>query len=107
MIKYKFNINFIYFLLFLLITFFSFNSQNASEILIYADEIFYDKNENLIGKGKAKILYEGPEKGTAIQHFKDHATAFNNLKRSKVMLLKSVSSSSEVETAVLTPSPKS
>ena len=58
MIKYKFNINFIYFLLFLLITFFSFNSQNASEILIYADEIFYDKNENLIGKGKAKILYQ-------------------------------------------------
>ncbi len=58
MIKYKFNINFIYFLLFLLITFFSFNSQNASEILIYADEIFYDKNENLIGKGRAKILYQ-------------------------------------------------
>ena len=58
MIKYKFKINFIYFLLFLLITFFSFNSQNASEILIYADEIFYDKNENLVGKGKAKILYQ-------------------------------------------------
>ena len=58
MIKYKFNINFIYFLLFLIITFFSFNSQNASEILIYADEIFYDKNENLIGKGRAKILYQ-------------------------------------------------
>ena len=33
-------------------------------------------------EGKAKILYEGPEKGTAIQHFKDHATAFNNLKKS-------------------------
>ena len=29
-----------------------------SEILIYADEIFYDKDNNLIGKGKAKILYE-------------------------------------------------
>ena len=58
MIKYKCKINFIYFLLFLLIIFFSFNSQNASEILIYADEIFYDKNENLIGKGKAKILYQ-------------------------------------------------
>ena len=26
--------------------------------LIYADEIFYDKDNNLIGKGKAKILYE-------------------------------------------------
>ena len=32
-------------------------------------------------EGKAKILYEGPEKGTAIQHFKDDATAFNNLKK--------------------------
>tara|TARA_B100000959_G_scaffold277934_1_gene335344 strand:- start:358 stop:1143 length:786 start_codon:yes stop_codon:yes gene_type:complete len=35
-------------------------------------------------EGKAKILYEGPEKGTAIQHFKDSATAFNNLKQSTV-----------------------
>jgi len=35
-------------------------------------------------EGKAKILYEGPEKGTAIQHFKDDATAFNNLKKSTV-----------------------
>ena len=33
-------------------------------------------------EGKAKILYEGPEKGTAIQHFKDQATAFNNQKKS-------------------------
>ena len=33
-------------------------------------------------EGKAKILYAGPEKGTAIQHFKDHATAFNNQKQS-------------------------
>tara|TARA_B100000029_G_scaffold263260_1_gene259423 strand:- start:603 stop:1391 length:789 start_codon:yes stop_codon:yes gene_type:complete len=35
-------------------------------------------------EGKAKIIYEGPEKGTAIQHFKDDATAFNNLKKSTV-----------------------
>ena len=35
-------------------------------------------------EGKAKIIYEGPEKGTAIQHFKDDATAFNNQKRSPV-----------------------
>ena len=35
-------------------------------------------------EGKAKIHYEGPEKGTAIQHFKDHATAFNNQKKSTV-----------------------
>ena len=37
-----------------------------------------------IYEGKAKILYEGPEKGTAIQHFKDEATAFNNQKKSTV-----------------------
>ena len=35
-------------------------------------------------EGKAKILYEGPEKGTAIQHFKADATAFNNQKKSIV-----------------------
>ena len=35
-------------------------------------------------EGKAKIIYEGPEKGTGIQHFKDDATAFNNQKRSQV-----------------------
>ena len=35
-------------------------------------------------EGKAKIIYAAPEKGTAIQHFKDHATAFNNLKQSTI-----------------------
>ncbi|HLL28418.1 MAG TPA: phosphoribosylaminoimidazolesuccinocarboxamide synthase [Xanthobacteraceae bacterium] len=30
-----------------------------------------------IYEGKAKILYEGPEPDTLIQHFKDDATAFN------------------------------
>ena len=35
-------------------------------------------------EGKAKILYAGTEKGTAIQHFKDHATAFNNQKQSTI-----------------------
>ena len=33
-------------------------------------------------EGKAKIIYAGPETGTAIQHFKDQATAFNNQKQS-------------------------
>ncbi len=33
-----------------------------------------------IYEGKGKILYEGPEPGTLIQHFKDDATAFNNKK---------------------------
>ena len=35
-------------------------------------------------EGKAKIIYEGQEKGTGIQHFKDDATAYNNLKKSTV-----------------------
>ena len=35
-------------------------------------------------EGKAKIIYEGLTKGTAIQHFKDDATAFNNQKKSSV-----------------------
>ena len=42
------------------------------------------KRGKKIYEGKAKILYEGPEKGTAIQHFKDEATAFNNQKKSIV-----------------------
>jgi len=33
-----------------------------------------------IYEGKAKVLYEGPEPGTLVQHFKDDATAFNNRK---------------------------
>ena len=37
-----------------------------------------------IYEGKAKILYEGPEPGTLVQHFKDDATAFNNKKRDKI-----------------------
>ena len=35
-------------------------------------------------EGKAKILYETKNKDLVIQHFKDDATAFNNLKKSKV-----------------------
>jgi phosphoribosylaminoimidazole-succinocarboxamide synthase len=34
-----------------------------------------------IYEGKAKILYEGPEPGTLVQHFKDDATAFNAKKK--------------------------
>ena len=37
-----------------------------------------------IYEGKAKILYETGEKDLIIQHFKDDATAFNNLKKSSV-----------------------
>jgi phosphoribosylaminoimidazole-succinocarboxamide synthase len=35
------------------------------------------KNRRRIYEGKAKVLFEGPEPGTLIQHFKDDATAFN------------------------------
>ena len=31
-------------------------------------------------EGKAKVIYEGPEPGTLVAHFKDDATAFNNQK---------------------------
>ncbi|MDB4861410.1 hypothetical protein OAI01_07630 [Alphaproteobacteria bacterium] len=50
--KYLFNI--FIFVFFVLIT----NKQYANEILIYADKISYDQNNNIIAKGKAKILYE-------------------------------------------------
>ena len=39
---------------FLLIT----HQQNAKEVLIYADKISYDQQNNIVAKGKAKILYE-------------------------------------------------
>ena len=38
----------------------------------------------LIYEGKAKKLFEGPEQGTIIQHFKDDATAFNNQKKGTI-----------------------
>ena len=44
------------------------------------------KKGKKIYEGKAKILYKGPEKNTAIQLFKDHATAFNNQKKSTISL---------------------
>jgi phosphoribosylaminoimidazole-succinocarboxamide synthase len=37
-----------------------------------------------IYEGKAKILYEGPEPGLLVQHFKDDATAFNEKKQDRV-----------------------
>ncbi len=35
-------------------------------------------------EGKAKIIYETNDQNLVIQHFKDDATAFNNLKKAKV-----------------------
>ena len=37
-----------------------------------------------IYEGKAKVLYEGPEPGTLVQHFKDDATAFNAKKHALI-----------------------
>lgn len=37
-----------------------------------------------IYEGKAKQLFEGPEPGTLIAHFKDDATAFNNEKKGTI-----------------------
>ena len=39
---------------------------------------------NKLYEGKAKIIYETKDKDLVIQHFKDDATAFNNLKKSSV-----------------------
>ena len=49
----KYLIKFFFFLS--LFTAFSF--QNAAEILIYADDISYDNDKNIIAKGKAKVLH--------------------------------------------------
>lgn len=35
-------------------------------------------------EGKAKVLYEGPEPGTLVQHFKDDVTAFDNKKKATI-----------------------
>ena len=39
------------------------------------------KKKRPIYEGKAKIIFEGPETDTLIQHFKDDATAFNAKKK--------------------------
>ena len=38
-----------------------------------------------IYEGKAKVLFEGPEPGTLVQHFKDDATACRDKKRGTIM----------------------
>ncbi len=47
----------LFYLSFILFLFLITNQQNAKEILIYADQITYDQKNNIIAKGKAKILY--------------------------------------------------
>ena len=39
---------------------------------------------NKLYEGKAKIIYETKDKNLVIQHFKDSATAFNNVKKANV-----------------------
>ena len=43
---------------FILLIFTYSNFNNAKEILIYADNISYDENENIIARGNAKIFKE-------------------------------------------------
>lgn len=38
-----------------------------------------------IYEGKAKVLFEGPEPGTLVQHFKDDVSAFDNRKRGTIV----------------------
>src|SRR5476649_1187947 len=47
-------------------------------------KIFLMPPRKPIYEGKAKQLFEGPEPGTLIQHFKDDATAFNNVKKGTI-----------------------
>jgi phosphoribosylaminoimidazole-succinocarboxamide synthase len=39
---------------------------------------------NLLYEGKAKKIFEGPEKNQRVMYFKDDATAFNNLKKATI-----------------------
>src|SRR5580700_9903109 len=47
-------------------------------------KIFIMAPRKPVYEGKAKQLFEGPEPGTLIQHFKDDATAFNNQKKGTI-----------------------
>jgi phosphoribosylaminoimidazole-succinocarboxamide synthase len=39
---------------------------------------------NLLYEGKAKKIFQGPEKNQYVMYFKDDATAFNNLKKATI-----------------------
>src|SRR5277367_2287748 len=49
--------------------------------MVIKRKIYHMAPRKLVYEGKAKQLFEGPEPGTLIQHFKDDATAFNNAKK--------------------------
>ena len=56
MIKNIYNLKILSFLLLILLIIPKFN--DAKETLIYADDISYDENENIIAKGNAKIFHK-------------------------------------------------
>jgi phosphoribosylaminoimidazole-succinocarboxamide synthase len=45
---------------------------------------YMNQRRTRVYEGKAKILYEGPEPGTLIVHYKDDTTAFNNQKKAVI-----------------------
>jgi phosphoribosylaminoimidazole-succinocarboxamide synthase len=53
------------------------NRSHGIQMDIYKPRYTPMSRRRRIYEGKAKVLYEGPEPGTLIQHFKDDATAFN------------------------------
>src|SRR5690606_7978100 len=55
------------------------NSDPAQRSKLYGDAREMNRRRKIY-EGKAKVLYEGPEPGTLIQHFKDDATAGNGAK---------------------------
>jgi phosphoribosylaminoimidazole-succinocarboxamide synthase len=58
--------------------------QSAGAFHLSKEEVRAMNRRRRIYEGKAKVLYEGPEPGTLIQHFKDDATAFNNKKHERI-----------------------
>src|SRR5258708_5316862 len=55
----------------------SFNTQPRHHMDINKPRYIPMNRRRRIYEGKGKVLYEGPEPGTLIQHFKDDATAHN------------------------------
>ena len=60
-----------------------YHSRKINIIFKRVKKINMNKGKKLY-EGKAKIIYLTNDKHLVIQHFKDDATAFNNLKKSKV-----------------------
>ena len=64
---------------------FSYHTKKINIIFNRSLKISNQMNKgNKLYEGKAKIIYETKDKDLVIQHFKDDATAFNNLKKAKV-----------------------